>query len=202
MIVGLVLAAGAGRRLGRPKADVVLGGVRLIDRAVQTLLAGGCAQVLAVVRSDEVAADGASMVVNAAADEGMSSSLRAGLAALPEDTEAIVVTLVDLPDVSPAEVRAMLGWYRNGASIIAVRRAGVRSHPVLVARRWLTAFATSAYDDQGGRAFLAAHIDDVDYLDVRDPITDIDTPEDLAAAELRYAQPARPTPSGRSQPAE
>jgi nicotine blue oxidoreductase len=186
MIVGLVLAAGAGRRLGRPKAEVLLGGTRLIDRAVQTLRAGGCAEVLAVVRSGDVSAEGAGMVVNPAADDGMGSSLRAGLAALPDDTEAVVVTLVDLPDVAPGEVRALLGWYRNGASIIVTRRAGIRSHPVLVARRWLTAFAAAAHGDEGGRAFFAGHFDDVDYLDFPDPISDIDTPEELAAAEFRF----------------
>ncbi len=187
MIVGLVLAAGAGRRLGRPKAEVLVGGVRLIDRAVATLAAGGCERVVAVVREAGVHADGATAVLNPAAEDGMGSSLRTGMAALPDDTEAIVVTLVDLPDVSPAEVRAMIGWYRNGASIIAVRRAGVRSHPVLVARRWFTAFADAAHDDQGARAFFGAHWDDVDFLDFPDPICDIDTPEDLAAAELRFS---------------
>jgi CTP:molybdopterin cytidylyltransferase MocA len=204
VLSGIVLAAGAGRRLGRPKAELVLGGVRLIDRAVQTLRAGGCEQVLAVVRSDDVSADGASMIVNPAANDGLGSSLRAGLAALPEGTEAVVVTLVDLPDVTPAEVRALLGWYRNGASIVVTRRAGARSHPVLVAGRWLNEFAAAAHDDHGGRAFFTAHVDTVDYLDLPEPISDIDTPEELAAAELRFGQPASPappTPSERSQPA-
>lgn len=187
MIVGLVLAAGAGRRLGRPKAEVVLGGVRLVDRAVRTLLDGGCEQVVAVVRAEGITAEGAHTVVNPAADDGMGSSLQAGLAALPEDTEAVVVTLVDLPDITPGEVRALIGWYRNGASILAVRRAGTRSHPVLIARRWFTAFAAAAHDDQGGRAFFSGHWDDVDYLDLPDPIADIDTPEDLAAAEARFS---------------
>jgi nicotine blue oxidoreductase len=188
MIAGLVLAAGAGRRLGQPKAELLLGGVRLIDRAVGTLQAGGCQQVFAVVRSPDVRLADATAVVNPAADDGMSSSLRAGLAALPDDTEAVVLTLVDLPDVSSGEVRAMIGWYRNAASIVVVRRAGLRSHPVLVARRWFTAFASAAHDDQGGRAFFNAHLDDVDFLDFPDPISDIDTPEDLAAAELRFSQ--------------
>jgi CTP:molybdopterin cytidylyltransferase MocA len=186
VITGLVLAAGAGRRLGRPKAEVVLGGVRLIDRAVQTLLAGGCQQVVAVVRSEGITVDGAIAVVNPAADDGMGSSLRTGLAALPDGTEAVVVTLVDLPDIAPTEIRSMIGWYRNGASILVIRRDGVRSHPVLIARRWFNAFAGAAHDDQGGRAFFAQHWDDVDFLDLPNAITDIDTPEDLAAAELRF----------------
>jgi CTP:molybdopterin cytidylyltransferase MocA len=187
MICGIVLAAGAGSRLGRPKAEVLLGGRRLLDRAVATMLAGGCDKVLAVVRSEDVSADGASIVVNPAPDEGIGGSLRTGLAAVPQDTDAVVVTLVDLPDVVPGDVRALLGWYRQGASIVVTRRAGVRSHPVLVARRWLADFAASAAGDQGGRDFINGHFDIVEYVDLAQPITDIDTPEDLAAAEQRFA---------------
>ena len=51
-------------RLGAPKAEVVLGGQRLVDRAVFTLRAGGCDEVLAVVRSDAVSVDGARAIVN------------------------------------------------------------------------------------------------------------------------------------------
>ena len=191
MICGIVLAAGAGSRLGRPKAEVLLGGRRLLDRAVATMLAGGCDKVLAVVRSEEVSADGASTVVNPNPDDGMGSSLRTGLAAVPEDTDAVVVTLVDLPDVAPGDVRALFGWYRQGASIVVTRRAGVRSHPVLVARRWLADFAASAVGDQGGRDFINGHFDIVEYVDVERPIVDIDTPEDLAEAEQRFADKPR-----------
>jgi CTP:molybdopterin cytidylyltransferase MocA len=192
MISGIVLAAGAGSRLGRSKADVLLGGRRLLDRAVSTLLAGGCDKVLAVVRSADVLADGASTVVNPTPDEGIGSSLRAGLAAVPQDTDAVVVTLVDLPDVAPADVRALLGWYRQGASVIVTRRAGAQSHPVLVARRWLDEFAAAAGGDRGGQAFFTAHLDILDYVDLAQPISDIDTPEDLAEAERRFTtEPAQ-----------
>ncbi len=181
-ITGIVLAAGAGRRLGRPKADVLLGGRRLVDRAVATLLAGGCTEVLAVLRPDQQAAAGARTVVNPEPDSGMGSSLRCALAELAADSQACVVLLADLVGVRPAEVAAVIERHRAGADIVAVRRAGQRSHPVLVGRRWYAEFAAAAVGDQGGREFFDRHAGDTSFLDYPDPLVDIDTPEDLRRA--------------------
>ena len=95
-----MLAAGAGRRLGRPKADVLLGGRRLLDRAVATLLDGGCDEVVAVLRLGQQAGR-ARPVVNPDPDAGMGSSLRLGVAALGPESDACVLMLVDLPGVGP-----------------------------------------------------------------------------------------------------
>ncbi len=110
--VGLVLAAGAGRRMGGPKALVRLadGGPTLVETAVARVTAGGCDRVVVVVGAsgDEVAAlvegTGAEVVHADDWDEGMGASLRAGLAHLGAgDDDLALVTLVDLPDVG-AEV--------------------------------------------------------------------------------------------------
>jgi CTP:molybdopterin cytidylyltransferase MocA len=192
-VTGIVLAAGAGRRLGRPKADVLLGGRRLVDRAVATLLAGGCTDVLAVLRRDQHGAPGARTVVNPEPDRGMGSSLRCALAVLQNEpgSQACLVLLADLVAVQPSEVAAVIQRYRAGAGIVAVRRAGRRSHPVLVSRRWYSDFAGAATGDQGGRDFFARQLADTEFLDYPDPIDDIDTPEDLAraVAALPAAQP-------------
>ena len=117
----------------------------------------------------------------------MGSSLRAGLAALHPDTEAVMITLVDLPGVLPTEVKAAIGWYRNGASIIVTRRAGERSHPVLISRRWLRQFAESVQRRSGWHPGLRPNYEDIDFLDYAEPMGDIDTPEDLAAAQRRFS---------------
>ena len=205
MITGLLLAAGAGRRLGAPKAELVLGGTRLIDRAVQVLREGGCEEVLAVVRSALVIVDGARTVVNPTPDEGMGSSLRCGLAALPPQCSACVVLLVDLPAIRAAEVAAVIEAHRAGAELVAVRRAGLRSHPVLVGRGWYPEFAAAAVGDEGGRGFFRAHQAATVFIDYPEPIRDIDTVEDLRAAELSLAEPERPkqpVPSETPPPAE
>jgi len=180
-ITGIVLAAGAGTRFGHPKADVLFGGRRLVDRAVATLQAGGCTDVLAVLRPGQQPAYGAHTVVNPEPDRGMGSSLRCALAELDADPDsrACVVLLADLVGVRPAEVAAVLERHRAGADIVAVRRAGQRSHPVLVGRRWYSEFAGSAEGDQGGRDFFDRHCDNTSFLDYPDALVDIDTPEDL-----------------------
>lgn len=183
-ITGIVLAAGAGRRLGRPKADVVLGGRRLVDRAVAVLRDGGCTDVLAVLRPGQAPASGARTVVNPEPDSGMGSSLRCALAEAAE-SDACVVLLADLVGVRPAEVAEVIARYRAGADIVAVRRAGRRSHPVLVGSRWYAEFADAtmgAHPDQGGRAFFDRHPGQTSFLDYPEPLADIDTPEDLARA--------------------
>jgi CTP:molybdopterin cytidylyltransferase MocA len=186
-VTGIVLAAGAGRRLGRPKADVVLGGQRLVDRAVRTLLAGGCAEVIAVLRPGQAAAVGARTVVNPEPDRGMGSSLRCALDELRPESAACVVLLADLVGVQPSEVAAVIQRYRTGAGIVAVRRAGARSHPVLISRPWYSELTAAATGDQGGREFFVRHQADTEFLDYPDAIRDIDTPEDLRAATARPA---------------
>ena len=109
--VGLVLAAGAGRRMGGPKALVRLtdGGPTLVETAVARVLEGGCDRVVVVVGAAGeqaaalVAGTGAEVVVADDWDEGMGASLRAGLAHLEDaDDDLALVTLVDLPDVTAA----------------------------------------------------------------------------------------------------
>jgi CTP:molybdopterin cytidylyltransferase MocA len=177
MITGLVLAAGAGRRFGGPKAEVVVDGQRLIDRAVSALLDGGCDSVLAVVRSDSVVASGARTVVNHAPDEGMGSSLRVGLSAVEDD--AAVIVLVDQIGITAADVVAVITEFRSGAEVAVARRAGRRSHPVLVSRAWFDDFAISAAGDQGARVFIDSRPDVVRFVDLPGLISDIDTPADL-----------------------
>ena len=103
----IVLAAGAGRRAGGPKADYEMGGRRLVDRAVDTARAGGCSPVIAVVRpGTEV--PGAQVIVNLDPDRGLSSSLRLGFAAADAtDCDRAVVLLIDEPGITPAAVCRM-----------------------------------------------------------------------------------------------
>ena len=185
----LILAAGAGSRMGLPKALLEFEGRLLVERAVETALAGGCADVTVVLgaRADEVRQRAelgpARVVVNGDWAKGMGSSLRAGLTALTalEFLDAALVLLVDQPFVGPAAVRAVLDARRDGARLAAASYRGERGHPVLFGREHWAEASRSATGDAGARAFLAAHAADLVLVPcdaVADP-RDLDTREDL-----------------------
>jgi molybdenum cofactor cytidylyltransferase/nicotine blue oxidoreductase len=183
-VAGAVLAAGSGTRMGGPKAELVLDGVRLLDRAVRLLGAAGCDPVLAVVRPGVAAAD-ARLVVNEQPERGMRSSLELAVAAAAGyGADALAVLLVDTPGVTAGAVRAVVTAWRPER--IAVARYADRSgHPIVMALPlWRTALARSGADE-GARALLAGRPELVDQVSVAGLPDDLDTPADLAAWQRR-----------------
>ncbi|MBT2209761.1 MULTISPECIES: NTP transferase domain-containing protein [Actinomadura] len=180
---GLLLAAGEGRRFGRPKALLELRGERLVDRGVRTLRDAGCSPVLVVTGAAQVEVIGAVVVPNPRWREGMGSSLRAGLAALPPGCPAAAVALVDQPLVTAAAVARLVGAYEAGAGIAVATYGGAWRNPVLLRAEHFAGASDAASGDRGARGYLRAHPDLVTPVpcdDVAAP-DDIDTPEDLAA---------------------
>jgi CTP:molybdopterin cytidylyltransferase MocA len=182
---GLVLAAGAGRRYGGPKALVRRDGSLLVERAVATARAGGLAPVFVVVgaAAERVRAEAdlgdAVLVDNPEWASGMASSLRAGLEALrATDAPAAMVLLVDMPGVTPAAVaRVAAGADRQTLAMGGYD--GRRGHPVVLGRDHWTGVVDTATGDAGARAYLRAHAADVTVVpcgDIADD-TDLDTPD-------------------------
>ncbi len=194
-VAGLLLAAGAGSRLGLPKALVELGGQSLVEQGVQTLRSGGCAPVLVVVGAEaprvrEILATRDVVIVdNPAWRSGMGSSLRAGLEACAGQAQAAVVALVDQPGARPAVVRRLLAAWQGGARAATATYAGRRGHPVLFDAGLWPQLTAGARGDVGARDFLREHADlviPVECDDVGQP-GDIDTPEDLATWRERWS---------------
>ncbi|OEJ41690.1 4-diphosphocytidyl-2C-methyl-D-erythritol synthase [Streptomyces agglomeratus] len=188
-VAGLLLAAGAGRRLGgRPKALLEHRGRPLVEHAVRVLREGGCGPVHVVLgaAADQVRehADlsGCVLVDNPEWDEGMGSSLRAGLASLAgTGAGAALVSLVDQPGIGAAAVGRVVAAYRSPSSLVAAAYDGKRGHPVLFgAGRWADIVRT-ATGDGGARAYLKQHEGAVTLVECGDVAAayDIDTPEDL-----------------------
>jgi CTP:molybdopterin cytidylyltransferase MocA len=182
-IAGLVLAAGAGRRYGMPKALVPYHGRLLVQRATDTLAAAGCAETVVVLgaEADRVRAAAPDLprtVDNPDWPTGMASSLRTGLAALASTpAAAAVVILVDMPGVTPAAVRRIAALAGTGA--LAMGGYGDRrGHPVLLGRDHWDGVAASATGDRGARDYLRAHDDQVTIVPVGDVAddTDLDVP--------------------------
>ena len=182
-IAGLVLAAGAGRRYGMPKALATYRGSRLVHRAADTLRAAGVPEIVVVVGAQaaevRAVAPGLTLVENPDWAGGMASSLRTGLTALAAGPAgAAVVLLVDMPGVTPEAVRAIAA----GATPDTLAMGGYdgrRSHPVLLGREHWAGVAASATGDRGARDYLRAHADQVRIIPVGHLAddTDLDVPE-------------------------
>ncbi|MCF8590540.1 nucleotidyltransferase family protein [Gordonia liuliyuniae] len=182
---GVVLAAGAGRRFGQPKALVQFHGERLVDRAVRLLISGGCRRVVVVSGAAPLQVDGADVVHNPRWRTGMGSSLVTGLAAVRES--AALVIPVDMPWLGAEAVRRL----RFAGSTLAVATYhGRRGHPVLIGSQHFPEVSATAVGDIGAREYLATHAYLVRAVPCDDTGTaaDVDTPQDLVDA-LGFARP-------------
>ena len=162
MTVGLLLAAGAGRRFGGPKAlarddD----GTSWLLRSVQALRPSEEIVVVLGAEAERAAALLPMSVSRIRADdwaEGMGASLRAGLLALEgTDHDAAVVSLVDLPDVDAAVVARLCAAATGPAVLARASYDGAPGHPVLIGRDHWARVVGTATGDRGARDYLAAH---------------------------------------------
>ncbi len=175
----IVLAAGAGRRMGGPKALLEVGGETLLRRAVRVAVEAGCTPVLAVVGAwDPCLADlEARTVPNPDASDGMASSIRAGVAALPEEAEAALLLAVDQPAVDAALLRQLADLHRREPiRPAACAYAGTLGIPAILPRR-LFPELLALRGDRGAKALLFR--EDAAALPFPEGARDLDRPEDL-----------------------
>lgn len=177
--------------MGTPKA-LVRGrdGVPWLTSSRAALLGAGCDGVLVVLGAEAEAAaallDGHDHVVALDWEQGMSASLRAGLTALSDttDADAVLIHLVDLPDVGADVMRRMLAHAGPGPFTAPVRATydSTPGHPVLIGRQHWPELLEELHGDEGAKRFLARH--DPTLVECADLATghDVDTPEGLEAA--------------------
>ncbi|HEU5300223.1 MAG TPA: nucleotidyltransferase family protein [bacterium] len=185
-VAAIILAAGGSRRLGRPKLLIPYQGVPMLQRAVAAAGGAGCAAVLVVLGADReryrplLRGSPARVVANPDHLEGMSSSIRAGILALPSAAEAAIIMLADQPRIDAAILRRLIAAYETSGKRIAASRYGpVLGAPVLFDRALFLELLLLE-GDQGARQVMETHPADVAAVEIPPAAAlDVDLPEDL-----------------------
>ncbi len=193
----LVLAAGASRRLGQPKQLVKIGGrpALHIVLANAVAIAGHAVTVVIGANAREIsyllAHSPASSVVNREWEQGLASSLKCGLAAVPSSADAVMVVLGDQIAVTSDDLRRLLAAWKDQPNIIAAasyqQTIGV---PAIFPRAVFSELA-ELRGDQGARNVLMRNPDRIVRVPMPNAAYDLDTPEDLA--ELTAQLTSRPS---------
>ncbi|GJD42768.1 Nicotine blue oxidoreductase [Methylobacterium cerastii] len=186
----VLLAAGRGTRFGaEPKLLAQLDGKPLVRHAADAALAAKARPVVVVLGAHAAAVRAAlngldvAFVENAAFADGLSTSLRAGLAALPPGTDAAVILLGDMPRVTPGQIDRLVAAYRAARpapAAIAPVVEGRRGNPVLLDRRVLADALAGLSGDHGAGPLLKGRIDVLEVPGEPGTALDVDTPDMLA----------------------
>ncbi|MDF2234392.1 nucleotidyltransferase family protein [Albimonas sp. CAU 1670] len=187
-----MLAAGASSRMqGRDKLLEEVGGEPVLRRSAKALAASGVDDLVVVLRPGDAARRAAlegldlTLVENPEAAEGMAASIRRGLAAIDPETDAVLLALADMPEVSAAHADALIAAFdpaRGAAICRAADAQGRPGHPVLFGRRFFESLSRLT-GDEGARDILRANADFVTLVTTegRAARLDLDTPEAWAA---------------------
>ncbi|HLF21371.1 MAG TPA: nucleotidyltransferase family protein, partial [Aestuariivirga sp.] len=184
-----VLAAGQSKRMGSNKLLADLGGAPMIRRSVEAVLAAGIDSMIVVTghEADKIAAAleglGIEIVHNPDYAHGLATSLKRGLAAVPEDADAVLVCLGDMPRVTPKVMGRLIAAFNPEElrTICVPVHRGQRGNPVLWGAKHFAAMA--ALDgDRGAKALMEQFADELVEIEMADDgvLIDADTPEALA----------------------
>jgi molybdenum cofactor cytidylyltransferase len=187
-----VLAAGASSRFSSTKQLVRIGGRTLVERALDAIPARGVRETFVVLGHEaaDVAAaigdrKGVTFVVNAGYLTGLGGSIRAGVLALPKETEGAMLLLADQPFVTRRLLRRVLRAFGTEGSggIVAAAQGDLVAPPAIFSRKYFGELA-EIRGDRGARSVIERHRDDVTLVRVRArrTLADVDTADDLEAA--------------------
>jgi molybdenum cofactor cytidylyltransferase len=193
-IAAIVLAAGLSSRMGRNKLLADIAGKPLVRRVAETASASSADPVIVVsgnASADTIAALAGlnvSIVENPDFRNGLSTSLKCGLRALPGDCDGAIVLLGDMPAVMPALIEKLIAAFdpAEGCAICVATYQGKRGNPVLWARQFFPDML-QLEGDVGAKHLMATNSELVCEVEAADdaPLIDIDTPEALIAYAAR-----------------
>jgi molybdenum cofactor cytidylyltransferase len=191
-IEAILLAAGESRRMGYPKPLLRIGQESFLSQSAKSILAVAPRLIVVLGAHAErirpaIPSDARIVAVdNPRYQAGQLSSLKAGLRAIGDSADAVLIHLADHPLVMPSTFeRVVAEFTANRGAIVIARHRGRRGHPVLFAKA-LFRELLDAPEDQGARAVVNRDRQRVVYVDVDDPgvTLDLDTPSDLEAVGL------------------
>jgi molybdenum cofactor cytidylyltransferase len=185
----IILAAGASIRLGKPKQQLEYEGKSLLRRSVEAALECECGNVVVVLgyEADEFAKEVCDLPVNTAWNhnwaEGISSSIKAGLAGLLEtspEIAAVVIMLSDQPYVNKKTIAYLVNTYESsGKPIVAAEYNGILGVPALFDRKMFDELS-KLEGDAGARVVIRQNVGDkVATIQAPEAAFDVDTPEDF-----------------------
>ncbi len=186
VISAILLAAGKSKRMGKPKQLMPLGQSTIVEQAIDNLLGSAVDEVIVVVghRAEEVieaiAPRPVKLVINPNYEQGMSSSIIAGLNLVDSQAQAVMLALGDLPLVDSETInRLMDEFYNHDKGIAIPTYQGRRGHPVIFSIRYKEE-QLKLTGDIGGRQIIKHHPDDIleVAVDSESVVTDVDTRND------------------------
>jgi molybdenum cofactor cytidylyltransferase len=190
-VAAVLLAAGQSRRMGGPnKLLARMEGVPLVRRAVEAAQASRAAPVIVVTGHQADSVRGAlagldvTFVHNPDYAEGLSTSLRAGIAAVPGEADGALVCLADMPGVTPEVIDHLIAAFRpeEGARIVVPTFDGKRGNPVFWSRSFFERLR-GIQGDVGARHLIGENPETVVEIEIGPAVTlDLDTPEAMQAA--------------------
>jgi molybdenum cofactor cytidylyltransferase len=188
-VAAIIPAAGLSSRMGRNKLLLNFRGKPLVRHAVETVLAAGTTEAYVVLGHEaekvrEVLAD---LPVRFVANEdyrlGLSSSVRAGVNAVPADFEAIIIYLADQPWIEPADLAQLIVAFETaqgmGKSIVVPFYSGTRGNPVILATKHREEILEIS-GDVGCKRVIQKQADQVLAIEMPNDhvVRDVDSPED------------------------
>ncbi|MGB4595104.1 MAG: nucleotidyltransferase family protein [Anaerolineaceae bacterium] len=190
-IAGIILAAGGSSRYGQPKQLLPWGDTTVLNATIQTTWLTRLKPVIVVLGAFEtqitatIPDTGVRVVSNPDWQTGQSSSLKAGIKALPDNCDGALFLLADQPQLNVHLLDALLSEAENGAVALAPLIDGRRANPVYFSRETFH-LLMSISGDQGGRAVMREV--NVKYVEWYDEMQfhDIDEPEDYEILHRYY----------------
>jgi molybdenum cofactor cytidylyltransferase len=188
-LAALVLAAGRSTRMGGPnKLLAEIGGRPLVRIAAEQALASQARPVIVVTGHQRERVEAAlagldvTFVHNPDYAEGMSTSVKVGIAAVPPDADGAIVCLGDMPQVDAKLIDRLLAAFdpEKGALVVVPTIDGKRGNPVVWSRRFFPELAALG-GDVGARHLIASYPEAVAEVPVpgRAALVDVDTPDAL-----------------------